>query len=57
MNILYKPAGGKVEINDGYFESEREVIYSHNKEIPNPPEVVINGGTFVSGSAVWGSPD
>ena len=51
-------SGGKIKINDGYFQSTKyNVIYSASRENENPPEVVINGGTFVGEGGGWISPD
>ena len=52
-------AGGEIKINGGYFQSIRgNVIYSVSKQDLDPPEIVINGGTFISDeSSVWTSTD
>ena len=58
VSIPYGTAGGRIEINDGYFQSIRgSVIFSESKKNENPPQVVINSETFVSEKAVWGSPN
>ena len=59
LNIVWihdTVAGGKIEINGGYFQSDDAVIRSQSEQAANPPEIVINGGTFISNkSSVWES--
>ena len=40
-------AGGRIEITGGYFQSIRgNVIYSKSEQAANPPQLVINGGSY-----------
>ena len=52
FHVMFIPpsaAGGRIEINNGYFQAIRgRVIYSASKQDLDPPEIVINGGTFIS---------
>ena len=50
-------AGGRIEINGGYFQGPFDVIHSESEQDLDPPEIVINGGTFVVVAVVWKSKD
>ena len=56
VGIETNAADSKVEINGGYFQFIGcNVIYSRCKDSANPPQVVINEGTFIANKGVWSS--